>query len=343
MTRWDETRDRAARWILASEEPEWSSADQASLDLWLAEATMHRVAYLRLQQSWRQAGRLRALQDGRSIAVEPVSEDKAAKLFDTDRHRAHTRFRSRAFAWAPIAAAASLLIMIGAGLLALSWPGMRSAPVATAEFETAMGARRIVGLPDGSKVELNTASLVRTAVGKARREVWLDRGEAYFEVAHDRLHPFVIHAGGRQITVLGTKFSIRCDGDRVTVSVLEGRVRVDDVEDGRAIRSTIMNGGDVAMSRGSSTLVRTKSGEQIKNEFAWREGMLHFEQQALSDVLAEFNRYNARKLKVADPAVGTIRIGGMFPASKPRAFANLLRDAYGLKIEESGETIRISE
>ncbi len=58
------------------------------------------------------------------------------------------------------------------------------------------------------------------------RTVTLDGGEAYFEVVHDARHPFVVLAGNRRITDLGTKFSVSREGDHVQVVVKEGRVRV---------------------------------------------------------------------------------------------------------------------
>jgi len=192
-------------------------------------------------------------------------------------------------------------------------------------------------------VELNTASVVRTALGGQRREVWLDRGEAYFEVAHDPEHPFVVHAGSRDVTVLGTKFSVRHDGDKVIVAVREGRVRVDDVSEARAVRSTTITGGDTAVAQGAATLVTAKSEERVESALAWRDGMLNFDQERLVDVAAEFNRYNARRLTVADAAAAQTRISGSFPTSRPESFVRLLRDAYGLKIEESDSAIKISQ
>lgn len=330
MSRVQAAQDRAAQWIVAREEPGWDEADQAHLDAWLAESDMHRVAFIRLEHSWREADRIGSL--GPSMTPESLREQP------------QERFDGRARQWwVPIAAAASLVAAVGIGWyeFAPSRPGAEQ-QVASTRYDTKVGGHETVQLTDGSKVELNTASVVRTAVSQNGREVWLDQGEAYFEVAHDKNRPFVIHAGNRQVTVLGTKFSVRRDGDRVSVFVREGRVRVDDIEDGRAVRSTTITGGDMAMSRGSATLVTGKSEERVENALTWRSGMLSFEQDRLVDVAAEFNRYNPQKLVVTDSVAGAIRIGGMFPASKPGDFARLLRDAYGLRIVETPEEIRIS-
>ncbi len=324
MNRSRMAQDRAAQWIIAREQDGWSGADQDQLDAWLAESDMNKAAFWRLEHSWREADRIGALGRGLAPADEPPSRYRPARW------------------WIPAAVAASIAAIAGVGFYQHPQAGRAPEIVAISKYDTPIGGRRTLGLPDGSQVELNTASAVRVAVGDQTREVWLDRGEAYFEVAHIKNRPFVVHAGSRQVTVLGTKFSVRRDGDRVTVSVLEGRVRVDDTEERRAVRSTIITSGDTALARGSATLVTARPKERVEDALAWREGMLSFDHETLAEVAAEFNRYNRKQMIVTDPEVARIRIGGAFPASSPNAFVRLLRDAYGLKIEEAPGEIRIS-
>ena len=97
-------------------------------------------------------------------------------------------------------------------------------------YATSTGAHRIISLVDQTTVELNTASQMRSTLDASKREVFLDRGEAYFDVAHDSSRPFVVHAGGQEIVVLGTKFAVRVDGAKLTVSVVEGRVRLNSLQ-----------------------------------------------------------------------------------------------------------------
>ncbi|MBZ2448550.1 FecR domain-containing protein [Xanthomonas perforans] len=80
---------------------------------------------------------------------------------------------------------------------------------------------------DGSRLELNTHTQLRAQVDPSLRHVWLDKGEAFFDVKPDPAHPFVIHAGEHRVVVLGTKFSVRQERERLEVAVLEGKVRVE--------------------------------------------------------------------------------------------------------------------
>jgi transmembrane sensor len=220
--------------------------------------------------------------------------------------------------------------------------GVGNAPVAEQRYSTALGSRETVALADGSKVELNTATLARARINKQQREFWLDRGEAYFEIVHDAARPFVVYAGPRTITVIGTKFSVRRDGDRVTVSVVEGRVRVDSGPTNATRPSTTISVGDTAVSEGNSTIVASRSLEQVELAMSWRKGVLTFSNETLADAAAEFNRYNARKIEIVDPEAAQMRIGGTFDANNVDAFVRLLREAYGVKVELDSNAVKIS-
>jgi transmembrane sensor len=332
MSRVREAQDSAAQWIVARGEPGWGERDEAALNAWLDESDLNRIAWLRLDEGWRQADRMAALGTGVAPPADFESVETAATSYRD--HRRHW--------WFPGAIAASLAAVVGLGWFITFGSDTRPTAIATTGYETPVGGHRLVGLSDGSVVELNTASSVRAAVGGGRREVWLDHGEAFFDIAHDASHPFVVHAGSRGITVLGTKFSVRREGEMVVVSVLEGRVRVDEVGNGSA-RSTTITGGDIAVAKGPATLVTSKSEERVEGALAWREGVLAFDQTRLADVATEFNRYNRKRLVVTGKDAAEMRISGTFPATRPRAFVGLLHNAYDLKVTEAEDAITISD
>ncbi|WP_374525030.1 FecR domain-containing protein [Sphingopyxis sp.] len=322
MSRAEETADTAAAWIIRRENGDWSDEDQAALDAWLAASDGNKAAYWRLKHSWKEADRIGAL----GIAAVPTAPRKALARYGM-----------------PVALAASLVAAFWIGAIPfLSEP---SAPKLVAStYKAGIGERKDVALADGSHVELNTRSVIRAASTSGHRDIWLDEGEAYFEVKHDPRRPFVVHAGARTVTVLGTKFSVRRDGGDVSVSVLEGRVRIDEnpAKDGRPASTTTITGGMSAISEGRSTLVTQRSEERVESALAWRDGMLSFDRTTLADAAAEFNRYHRRPVIVTDPGAAGIRIGGTFQASNVEAFARLLRDAYGLHVEIAPDAIKIS-
>jgi transmembrane sensor len=203
-----------------------------------------------------------------------------------------------------------------------------------------LGGHDRVALSDGSTVELNTSTIIRARVSKASRDVWLDRGEAFFSINHLQV-PFVVHAGPRLITVLGTKFSVNHEGDLVRVSVVEGMVRVSDANGSDPNPEATITRGDLLETEGGSTLVVQSAEDRIERSLAWRDGMLEFEQTPLADAAEQFNRYNQHKLIVAGSAA-TLPIGGSFRTSNVEAFARLLHDAYGLHVDYTPTEIKIS-
>ena len=323
MRRHEAIEDQALDWLIRRDGPDWNEDEQAELDTWLKESMAHKAAFWRADHGWRKADRIRSLG------------------FHNDEHNEDDARRRR---WLPAAIAASLIAVVGIGALSLAPQVYREPALAVrqAQYDTPVGGHRTIPLADGSTVELNTRTVIRAAVDRTRREVWLDEGEAFFQVAHRNGEPFVVHAGRKTITVLGTKFSVRRDVDgRVTVNVLEGKVRVDDAE-ATLDRAAIITGGDIAMARGTSMLITRQSEEQVEAALAWRDGLLSFDQAPLSQVVAEFNRYNKSTLVVTDAGAAQIPIGGSFKASSADSFVRLLHDAYGLRIERDDSTVKIS-
>ena len=174
------------------------------------------------------------------------------------------------------------------------------------------------------------------------RTVWIDRGEAYFSVKHDSAHPFVVIAGGRRITDLGTKFVVRHDTGRTEVAVTQGRVRFDAPSDGKPSRVAMLMPGDVATATGSAMSLTRKTSAELLNELSWMHGVLIFKHTPLGDAVSAFNRYNQTKLVIADPVVAALEIRGTFQTKDAALFARVVRAALKLHVENDGTEIVIS-
>ena len=318
MSRAQYIEERAARWVLSREDSSWSATDQAELDGWLAESDAHKVAFWRLECGWRAADRIASL--GAPQAVPPS-------------------FEPQPWWHKPVAIAASLALVLTIFLVQL--PGLPfggAGQVPAVQFATPVGGHKVVNLADGSRVELNTDTVIKAAVNDRSRGVWLERGEAFFDIAKQPGEEFVIHAGSRTITVLGTKFSVRRDAREVVVAVIEGRVRVEQARlIGRNHDATV-TAGDVAIARGGSTLV-TKSATAVQQQLAWRSGQLVFDGVTLASAADQFNRYNLKRLVIGDPDAARILVNGSFQARNVGAFARLVEEAYGLDVQDRADRI----
>jgi transmembrane sensor len=207
-------------------------------------------------------------------------------------------------------------------------------------FATPIGGRETISFADGSKVELNTNTVLRTRMTTDQRIVWLDKGEAYFEVRHDPVHPFTVIAGDRNVTDLGTAFSVRREPDQLRIAVLEGRVRFGSA--GAQARSQVLTQGYVAAATGNAMVVSKRSIQSLTNELSWRQGVLVFDEAALGEAAAEFNRYNSEHLVIADPEVARLVIDGTLPTNDIDGFARLAQTVLGLHVERHANEIVIS-
>ena len=307
----------AAEWLARKHDMEgWTSCDQQVLDEWLEEAPAHLLAYARLEAAWSFADRLSALRpQGKANPDTPSAK------------------------WALHSRVAAALIVLGtAGALVANIPPSRPKESA---FATPVGGQQTLALDDGSRVELNTDTALRTVIDATRRTVWLDKGEAYFQIKHDANRPFIIFANGRRITDLGTKFVVRSDSSSLKVALLEGRVEVDSADDDKQ-PATILTAGDEALATGNTISVTRKSIRTVADQLGWQHGVIVFDHTTLAKAAAEFNRYNTKKLVVVGERVSSITIDGTFPKDSVDAFVQAAREAFNLRAREAGDEVVLS-
>lgn len=308
MSNAEQIEGAAADWLARRDSGYWTEQEQQSLDAWLQASSAHRIAYLRLNSAWRRADSLSQCPE--TTPLRPAWE----------------RFSPRRIA-------ASLALVSAAALFAVFY----SSPAPTQNYATAVGERRTLALSDGSRLTLNTGTRVRTEVDAGTRRVWIDGGEAYFDIAHDAAHPFVVQAGANRITVLGTRFVVRREGDMVKVAVVEGKVRV-----ARAGQQAVLLANDTALADTRLITTSRQSPAQLEHLLSWREGRLVIDQLTLAQAAHEFNRYNRRQLLIADPALSGMVVGGSFAPENIDGFARLLQQGLGLRVESRDDKIIIS-
>lgn len=309
-------REQAADWLVRKSADNWDAQLQRQLDAWLAASEYHRAAYWRLEAAWNEAIRLAALRHTprRGAALRRILTPRALKA----------------------AAAGVLLSIAGAGTYQyLSTPSVQI-------FATPVGGHRTLTLPDGTIIELNTDTVVSLASNLSKREASLIRGEAYFEIAHDARHPFIVTIGEHRVTDLGTKFLINRTSKTLKVALFEGRARLDAGGSDAVQRSTELSPGEIATLTQDSMSVTTQPSQKLSNELSWREGLLIFDGTSLVDAVSDFNRYNVEKIVVRDPSVMRMRINGTFPVHSRQEFVDVAKAVFGLRVSLEGNNTLIS-
>jgi len=217
-------------------------------------------------------------------------------------------------------AAVLLIAAVGGAVLALGLPAVPPAVEGRPAviYRTAVGEQQAVTLSDGSEITIDTDSVVRVPAWHARRTVRVERGRAFFHVAHDPAHPFVVSALGNAVTALGTRFAVGVDGDRFDVKLVDGAV---EVEVPAARRTERLHAGEMLEARGAR--VSLAAGDMAAAT-GWQSGRLTFEATPLADAVAEMNRYAQRKLRLAGPELAARQVSGTFRAGDVAAFAAAL-------------------
>jgi len=243
--------------------------------------------------------------------------------------------------WRQVAAAAAVLLVVAASVFLANdlWPG--AAP--EARLATGVGEIRTITLDDGSRVTLDTDSLLRVALDDRARRLLLERGRARFEVARDDRRPFVVAAGATEVVAHGTVFDVDRASHRIVVALLEGAVEVR--------RSGPMVGqGTMMLAPGQQIAIDdsaalTRPTTIRPSEVRWPAGMLSFEDVPLAEVLASANRYSPTQIVIGDPAAAQHRFTGTFKPGEPSRLAETIGSMFRLRVERdrSGTLVLTSQ
>jgi transmembrane sensor len=221
-----------------------------------------------------------------------------------------------------------------------------SPEIAPKAFATPIGGRSTITLDDGSRVTLNTQTRLETHFSAGRRSVTLVSGQALFDVAHDAKRPFVVTAGDRQVTAIGTEFDVRLEPNGVRVVLIEGKVAVEE----RAADpvSALSNRDRRELVAGQEYVSRAKAtnivrAADVNQAILWRDGRVAFNDVPLTEAIAEMNRYSAGAVVVADPSMARLHVNGVFRTGETRAFVHALEEYFPVEAREQpgGDTLLV--
>lgn len=340
--------DLLVRYLAAEATP----AEVATVERWAAASPANRRELTVL-------ARVLAPEGG---AAEPADEDElwqrlAARLGDRPRLALHrpgaipARPR-RALAlpasgrrpWIGIAAAAVLAVIGGLALWRAELDsGVTSRPAVEAaarEYVTRRGERATLRLPDGTRVILGVASILRVPddFGGGARNVRLE-GEAHFDVVHDSTRPFRVLAGNAVAEDLGTRFGVRAypDEDRVGVVVAEGLVELTDGERRAASDSVgaLLAPGQLGVLRHDGEIT-VRTGVDLDRYLGWTEGRLVFRDTPLRDAAVQLARWYDVDLQLASDTLASLPLTASFDDEPVQDVLQLVAVSLGLQLTRDG-------
>jgi len=235
----------------------------------------------------------------------------------------------------PASLAASLFaIAIGARFIV---DLIQRAPVSVNQFVTD-GSRRDVQLADGSIVHLDIASEVDTRLSGQRREIELVRGRALFEVAHDTSRPFTVSTGSVQVTALGTRFQVQREEDRTVVTLTQGSIVVSNTVGATTWREVLTPGEQVVLAPGERASPQKRLVDP-RTATSWTSGRHVFKATPLAEAIEEVNRYSGTKLRLGDPDLAGLVVGGSFNAGDSASVVAAFAAALPLRVVDTGSEV----
>lgn len=228
----------------------------------------------------------------------------------------------------------SRALLLAACLAFITFAGLLVNSITAHQYQTSVGEQRVVTLPDGSVVYLNTDSRIALDFSKEFREIRLVEGEALFKVAREPSRPFRVMTEDATIEAIGTQFNVRQDSAGTKVAVVEGKVRVADQQ------KPLVAGEEAAIERNAHSVNRTAAN--LERTLSWRQRRLMFRTDTLADIAAEFNRYNrSTKIRVIGDVAGASRFSGVFDADDPESLAQVLQGNDRLIVDRANGEILI--
>ena len=319
--------EAASLW-LARHDRGFTTQEKSDFDEWLAADPRHAEEWAGLADTWQ-------LLDSANAVPKLVAE--AAKL----EHRTRIVPRASRFVrWVlPVSLAAAAGLAMGFFIWQKSTTTSGFFPPPAVVLHAAE-AKRLV-LPDGSVVEARGTSEVTFDFSGPLRRVQLGRGEAFFTVAHDATHPFIVEADGVAVRAVGTAFNVRRESGRVDVLVTEGRVRVGNSPNAAADATTSVTAGACALVSATTKdpVVETRvlSRDELDGALAWRSPLLEFSRASLDQVLTAFRQHTPNRVRLGDPALGRRTISGRFQADNVEGFLRLAEATLDLRVERTAD------
>lgn len=196
-----------------------------------------------------------------------------------------------------------------------------------------------VTLPDSSKIYLSSGSSVKypEEFAGGERKIYLLKGEAFFKVTRDTLHPFVVGIKSSTVTVLGTSFNLKIDKSQVGLNVSTGKVKFA-LNNGSS--SAVLKAGE-ALTYDFNTAGMKRYQDRTGSTFAWLTRELHFVDAPLADVFSALEEYYKVKIDIKDSLSSYSKFNARFRDSDLEEVLSILRETYPLSISREKQVITI--
>ncbi|CAB3714244.1 FecR family protein [Achromobacter denitrificans] len=324
--------EAAAEWLVRRQDASWSAADEQELHAWLAARPAHRQAYSRVARTWEdlsQAPRPALASDAQAASrPSPRLPRRGSRKASVQPGFWGAVLGRPGFSKAFAAVCAALVLGGGYG-----WYRWDNTPGYVLSVSTAAGEVRRLDLPDGSRVALNFGSTLEVRYYPRRRELVLNQGEGFFDVAPDTGRPFTVDARQSRITVVGTAFNVRNTPEEVIVKVSHGRVRVQPDRD--KARPELSLGAEQGVTVDARNATYQAVAAVPDGVGGWRNGRLVYRRTPLGEVAQEVAQYLGKPVTLASPGLKSLPVSGFAATNAPAAFLEALPDLLPVQVKRA--------
>ncbi|OOG19713.1 hypothetical protein BWD42_07365 [Sphingobacterium sp. CZ-UAM] len=187
---------------------------------------------------------------------------------------------------------------------------IKQLPTQYNELRVPRGGEYSLTLVDGTHVTLNAESRLRFPASfeqATMREVFLEQGEAYFEVkkTNDK-QPFVVHVDDMDVRVLGTSFNVNRYDKTYKTTLVEGHVALQVSKTGQTIHLTPGQQGNFQPQNAQLH----KLTADLDQALAWRSGLFIFDGEPLQQVMEQVGRWYNLDIHFESEKLKQIHFGG---------------------------------
>lgn len=338
----EQMEQRACAFIAKLDSGSLSASDEAELRQWLQADVRHKNALMEMAKLMDQMGVLSRLSD-----LFPLDTQVSG-------HAKNTEATNNWFKPVALGFCCALIVMILS--LGVNMIG-ENAALQSMTASTDIGEIKTLVLQDGSKVTLNTFSQIDVEFSEKERTIHLIRGEALFEVAHNKNRAFLVIANNKVVKAIGTAFNVRIDDGSIEVTVTDGTIEVERLAEDNSEQSiditninelekivvTRMTRGQEAVIADTLEFLQPIASVDIEKKLLWQKGILIFEGASLEYVVTEVSRYTSKKIIISDQATKEIRIGGYFETGDIVKLFDILESGFNISVKREGpDTIYLS-
>jgi transmembrane sensor len=340
---------QAARWYARLAAHDCTPEERAEFERWRQRDRAHAEVFAATEAFSDCLGRAGTLDDRFRAMADEAFELGANESFDDEaaesvshgprgsciRNDASSRrvvnVRRRRW-YVPAAIAASIVVtFVSVRMSGLGEPS----PIPAVTYTAPADARRDITLSDGSVVHLDVSSEISVRMSPGRRDIVLIDGRALFDVARDKRRPFTVAAGHSRTTALGTRFQVQREGQRVLVTLAEGSIAVTgEAGSAKPWSEKLIPGEQISVTadsgHGALRIVDTQAVT------SWSHGRLVFRGTPLAEAIEEVNRYADRKIRLGDPELARIPVGGNFIAGETDLIVSAFAAALPLRVVDGG-------